>query len=520
MDNPLIILALLIVVLLVIGAFVSSLFRKIGPNEALIVYGLGMREPHVVKGGGIIVLPMVQNARSLSLELMSFDVAPQQDLYTRQGVAVTVEAVAQIKVKSDPDSIRTAAEQFLNKSAQDRENLIRLVMEGHLRGIVGQLSVEEIVKQPEMVADKMRMTSAEDMAKMGLEIISFTIKDVRDKNEYILNMSKPENALIRRAAAIAEAEASRDIAMRQAQTMRESSVARAEADQERVIAETASATRQAEAQRNLEVARAEYAATVQKQKATADKAYDIESNMQQQQVIAAQVGIERVQREEQIKVQDAEILRRERELIATVLKQAEVERRRVETLAGAERERRILEAQGAAEALRLTGAGQADSNRLQGLADADVIRARGQAEAGAMTLRAEAFKQYNEAAIIDKLLSSMPEVMANISKPLSQVDRITIVSTGDGHNGMGASQITGDIAKIMAQFPALVETLTGLKLSDLMSRVAGINGTGTGSSAANGTGSGTVIEGKAVVVPRSAPPVGVAAPTNGNGAEK
>lgn len=521
--DPLIIIALLVLVLLIIGAFVSSLFRKIGPNEALIVYGLGMREPHVVKGGGTIVLPMVQSARSLSLELMSFDVAPQQDNYTRQGVAVTVEAVAQIKVKSDPDSIRTAAEQFLSKSPQERENLIRLVMEGHLRGIVGQLSVEEIVKQPEMVADKMRLTSAEDMTKMGLEIISFTIKDVRDKNEYILNMSKPENALIRRAAAIAEAEASRDIAMRQAMTMRESSVARAEADQERVIAETASATRQAEAQRNLEVARAEYAATVQKQKATADKAYDIESNLQQQQVVAAQVGIERVQREEQIRVQDAEILRRERELIATVLKQAEVERRRVETLAGAERERRILEAQGASEALRLTGAGQADANRLQGLADADVIRARGHAEAEAMTLRAEAFKQYNEAAIIDKLLSSMPEVMANISKPLSQVDRITIVSTGDGHNGMGASQITGDIAKIMAQFPALVETLTGLKLSDLMSRVAGINTSGNGSSNANagtGSGDGTVIEGKAVVLPRSVVPVATVAPANSNGAEK
>ncbi|HUS17617.1 MAG TPA: SPFH domain-containing protein, partial [Chloroflexia bacterium] len=410
--------------------------------------------------------------------------------------------VAQIKVKSDPDSIRTASEQFLNKTPQDRENLIRLVMEGHLRGIVGQLSVEEIVKQPEMVADKMRATSAEDMAKMGLEIISFTIKDVRDKNDYIVNMSKPENASIRRAAAIAEAEASRDIAMRQAQTMREASVAKALADQERVIAETASATRQAEAQRNLEVARAEYAATVQKQKATADKAYDIESNMQQQQVIAAQVGIERVQREEQIRVQDAEILRRERELIATVLKQAEVEKRRVETLAEAERQRRILEAQGSAEAVRVQGGGQADATRVQGLADADVIRARGQAEADAMNLRAQAFKQYNEAAIIDKLFSTMPEVIANISRPLSQVDKITIVSTGDGQSGMGAHQVTGDITRIMAQFPALVETLTGIKLSDLMSRVAGIGAEPAGNGHTPAPAS--IIEGKAVVAPPSA----------------
>src|SRR5690348_5109519 len=467
-----------VVTLIVLGTFtiltlLAGLYRKVGPNQALIVYGLG--GTHVYSGRGVIIWPMVQSARDLSLELMSFDVAPTQDLYTKQGVAVTVEAVAQIKVKSDPDSIRTASEQFLNKSPQERENLIRLVMEGHLRGIVGQLSVEEIVKQPEMVSDKMRATSAEDMAKMGLEIISFTIKDVRDKNDYIVNMSKPENASIRRAAAIAEAEASRDIAMRQAITMREASVAKAQADQERVIAETASSTKQAAAQRDLEVARAEYAATVQKQKATADKAYDIEANVQQQQVIAAQVGVERVQREEQIKVQDAEILRRERELIATVLKQAEIERKRVETLAEAERQRRILEAQGAAEAVRVQGGGQADANRMQGLADADVIRARGQAEADAMHLRAQAFKQYNEAAILDKLLSAMPEVVANISKPLSQVDRITIVSTGDGSNGMGAHQLTGDVTRIIAQFPALVETLTGVKMSDLMSRVAGID---------------------------------------------
>src|SRR5438309_8111624 len=192
-NQVFVIAALMVLAIIFLMAMFAKLFRKAGPHEAIVVYGF--RGTRVVKGGGTIILPMVENSRGLSLELMSFDVAPKQDLYTRQGVAVTVEAVAQIKVKSDPESILTAAEQFLNKSPQDRENLIRLVMEGHLRGIVGQLSVEEIVKQPEMVADKMRLTSAEDMAKMGLEIISFTIKDVRDKNEYILNMSKPENAM-------------------------------------------------------------------------------------------------------------------------------------------------------------------------------------------------------------------------------------------------------------------------------------------------------------------------------------
>src|SRR5688572_1324485 len=204
----LIIVGVLVVVLLLIAALIARLYRKVGPNEALIVYGFGGTK--VVKGSGKVIWPMVQQARELSLELMSFDVAPTQDLYTNQGVAVNVEAVTQIKVKSDPVSIITAAEQFLEKPLEERKALIRLVMEGHLRGIVGQLTVESIVKEPEMVADRMRANVADDMSKMGLEVISFTIREVRDNNEYIVNMGRPDVASIRRAADIVTAEAERD----------------------------------------------------------------------------------------------------------------------------------------------------------------------------------------------------------------------------------------------------------------------------------------------------------------------
>jgi len=233
-----------IVAVIAVGALIlvmvvfARLYRKAGPHEALVVYGF--RGTRVIKGHGTVIFPMVENCRELSLELMSFDVAPQQDLYTKQGVAVTVEAVAQIKVKSDPESILTASEQFLTKPASDREALIRLVMEGHLRGIIGQLTVEEIVKQPEMVADRMRSTCADDMSKMGLEVISFTIKEVRDKNEYITNMGRPDIARIRRDADVAAAEADRDTAIRRAIALREAAIAKAQADQERVTAETAS----------------------------------------------------------------------------------------------------------------------------------------------------------------------------------------------------------------------------------------------------------------------------------------
>jgi flotillin len=449
--------SLLVLVLLFIVMAFAKMFRKAGPHEAVIVYGLG--GTRVVKGRGTFIFPMVETYRCLSLELMSFDVAPQQDLYTRQGVAVTVEAVAQIKVKSDPESILTAAEQFLTKEPSEREGLIRLVMEGHLRGIIGQLTVEEIVKQPEMVGDRMRSTCADDMNKMGLEVISFTIKEVRDKNEYISNMGRPDVARIKRDADVAAAEAERDTAIKRAEAAREAAIAKAKADQERVLAETVSLTRQAEAQRDLEIKKAEYAETVKKQQAQADKAYEIQANVMQQQVRAEEVTIHQVEKEHEVKVQEAEIQRRERELTATVLKQAEFERRRIETLAEAEKQRIMMEAEGKAAAIR-----------AQGEAEAEIIFKKGEAEAKAMNVKAEAYQEFNQAAIVDKLISSMPDVVKALAAPLANVDRITVISTGDG-DAAGMNKITGDMTKMAAQIPALFETLSGMPLHELLSKV-------------------------------------------------
>jgi flotillin len=448
-------LSALVVIFIVSG--VARLFRKAGPHEALVVYGL--RGTRIVKGRATVILPVFENCRWLSLELMSFDVAPQQDLYTRQGVAVTVEAVAQIKVKSDPESILTAAEQFLTKTPQEREGLIRLVMEGHLRGIIGQLTVEEIVKQPEMVGDRMRSTCADDMNKMGLEVISFTIKEVRDKNEYITNMGKPDVARIKRDADVASAEASRDTAVATAAAQLAAAVATAEADQKRIESQTASQAKQAEAQRDLEVKKAEYLELVKRQQAQADKAYEIQTNVMQQQVIAEQVKVQQIEKEQQIKVQDAEILRRERELIATVLKPAEVERKRIETMAEAEKQRLIAEAEG-----------HANSTRAQGEAEAEIIFKKGDAEARAMNVKAEAYQEYNQAAVIDKLITNMPEVVRALAAPLANIDKITIVSTGNGTSA-GMHKITGDITQMAAQIPALFETLSGMPMSDLLSKV-------------------------------------------------
>jgi len=454
---------LMIAVVVFLLVSLATLFRRAGPHEAIIVYGL--RGIRIVKGGGTIIFPMVESSKTLSLELMSFDVAPKQDLYTKQGVAVTVEAVAQIKVKSDPESIQTAAEQFLTKLPDERDGLIRLVMEGHLRGIIGQLTVEQIVKEPEMVADRMRGTCADDMNKMGLEVISFTIKEVRDKNEYITNMGRPDVARIKRDADVAGAEAERDTAIKRAEAQRDAETAKALADQQRVLAQTLSMTKQAEAQRDLDIKKAEYAETVKRQQAQADKAYEIEANIMQQQVVSEAVKVQAVEKQQQVKVQEAEIQRRSNELIATVLKEAEVQRQKIETMANAERQRLMSEAEG-----------RAASIRAQGEAEAEIIFKKGEAEAKAMNVKAEAYQHYNEVAVVDKLITSLPEVVKAMATPLGNVDKITIVSTGNGDSA-GVHKLTGDMTKIAAQVPALFEALSGMQMSDLLSKVRKIGDT-------------------------------------------
>ncbi len=390
-----IIVGLVVLATLILIGLMAKMFRKAGPNEAIIVYGF--RGPRIIKGGGAVIFPVVENSRQLSLELMSFDVAPQQDLYTKQGVAVTVEAVAQIKVRSDKESILTAAEQFLTKSPDQREGLIRLVMEGHLRGIIGQLTVEQIVKEPEMVAERMRSTCLDDMSKMGLEVISFTIREVRDKNEYITNMGRPDVARIKRDAEIAAAEAERDTAIRRAIALREAAVAKASADQERVLAETAlarQASRGPARPRHPEspVHRSQHA--VRRPRPTKPTRSRPTSCSRRSSPNRSRSS--RSRKQEQIKVQESEILRHEKELIATVLKGSEIERQRIENIATAEKARITIEAEGRAAA-----------TVLQGEAEAGIIFQKGEAEAKAMNVKAEAYQEWTQAAVVDKLITNM-----------------------------------------------------------------------------------------------------------------
>jgi len=262
---------------------------------------------------------------------------------------------------------------------------------------------------------------------------------------------------------------------------------------------------QAASQRNLALKKAEFEAEVKKQQAAADKAYDIQANTTQQQVVAEAVKVTQIEKEAQIKVQEAEIKRRELELEATVQKAAEAERRRIETVAEAERQRLIFEAQGQADAARAKGTGDAEATRARGLAEAEVIKARGlaeaevirakgEAEAEAMKVKAAAYHEYNQAAVLDKLLTGMPEIVRALAEPLSKVDKVTIVSTGDGSNGgMGASRLTHDIMNMAAQVPALFELLSGTRVGDLMNRVPTLNNQ---EPSQNGNGGTPVVEAK------------------------
>ncbi|HEX9038787.1 MAG TPA: SPFH domain-containing protein [Ktedonobacterales bacterium] len=495
----------LVIVLVAVAAVIGLLrvvansYQKVGPNRALIVYGAGGTQ--IAQGGAKFVAPLLNRAQEFSLELMSFDVAPQQNLYTNQGVAVRVEAVTQLKVRSDKDSILTAAEQFLSKTDDEREGLIRLVMEGHLRGIVGQLTVEQLVKEPEMVSEKMRSVSSADLAKMGLEVVSFTIKEVRDENDYITNMGRPEIERIKKEANIAAALAARDTQIQAANAAREAAVAKSAADQARVEAEAASQAKQSEFQRDLALKRATYDAEIKKQQVIADRATDLQQQVMQQQIVQEAARAQEIDKTAQIKVQEAEGQRRQMELEATVIKAAEAEKQRVtslaegekqrlETLAAAERQKLSLEAEGRAaalraqaaaeaEAARVRGAAEAEAARLRGLAEAEVIKAKGEAEAEAMRVKAAAYHEYNQAAVLDKVITNLPEIVRALAEPLAKVDKISIVSTGSSESGnLGASRVTGDMVNMLAQAPAILEALTGVRLADLMARVPALRSDG------------------------------------------
>ncbi len=460
-----------VVLLFLILGIVANRWVKVGPNQVLIISGrrrkvqgpdgrlieLGFR---LVRGGGTFVIPVVEMAEHMSLELMTLEVQTPE-VYTSMGVPIRVDGIAQIKVRNDDVSIRTAAEQFLSMGSVQIRQIALQTVEGHLRAILGTMTVEEVYRERDKFAQRVQEVAASDLANMGLQIVSFTIRDIKDSQGYLDALGKPRIAEVKRDAVIGEAEANRDAVIRSAQANQEGQSAKYLAD-----------TQIAEADRDYKMKLADYTAAVNQKKAQADLAYDLQKFQTQQLVTAEQVKVQVVEKENQISVQEKEILRKEKELTATINRPAEAERDRIQLLADAEQYRLRNTALGQADAIKATGFAEADANKARGLAQADVIREQGLAEAQAMAKKAEAWRAYSEAAVAQMFIEKLPEVAAAISAPLAKTEKIVVVNLGN--EGGGASKVTADITQIIAQLPPVLEAMTGIKLDDLMKRVPGL----------------------------------------------
>lgn len=469
-------------VIALIGVFISK-YRTAGPDEALIVTGsfLGGKNVHVdeagnkikiIRGGGTFVFPVFQQAKPLSLLSSKLEVTTPE-VYTEQGVPVMADGIAIIKIGGSIGEIATAAEQFLGKSKEDRENEAREVLEGHLRSILGSMTVEEIYKNRDKFSQEVQRVASQDLAKMGLIIVSFTIKEVKDKNGYLDALGKPRIAQVKRDADIATAEAEKETRIRKAEALKEAKRAELERATEIAEAEKFNQLKIAEFRREQDIARAK-----------ADQAYDLETARSKQEVTAQEMEIKIIERQKQIELEEKEILRRERQYDSEVKKKADADRYSVEQAAVAEKTKQMAEAdahkyrveamaKAEGERVRIDGMAKADAQRAQGESEAEVIRLKGLAEAETKRKIAEAYEQFGQAAVLDMILKVLPEYAKQVAAPLSNIDQITVVDTGSGANG-GANKITGYATDLMSTLQETLKASSGIDVREMLEGLSGI----------------------------------------------
>ncbi|WP_301108880.1 flotillin family protein [Sporosarcina sp.] len=470
-----------IVLISVIGIYVLK-YRTVGPDEALIVTGsyLGPKNVHtdesgnrikIIRGGGTFVFPVFQQAEPLSLLSSKLEVSTPE-VYTEQGVPVMADGTAIIKIGGSISEIATAAEQFLGKSKADRENEAKEVLEGHLRSILGSMTVEEIYKNRDKFSQEVQRVASQDLAKMGLIIVSFTIKDVRDKNGYLDSLGKPRIAQVRRDADIAMAEAEK-----------ETRIKNAEASKEAQKAELERATEIAEAEKENQLKVAEYRREQDVARARADQAYELQTARSKQEVTEQEMQVRIIERQKQIELEEKEILRREKQYDSEVKKKADADRYAIEQNAEADKSRQLAEAdaekyriearaQADAEKVRLDGTAKAQSQRAQGEAEADIIRLKGLAEAEAKRKIAEAFEFYGQAAMLDMIVNMLPEYAKEIASPLGNIDKITVVDTGGGEGG-GANKVTSYATDLMSTLQETLKASSGIDVKEMLENYSG-----------------------------------------------
>lgn len=467
--------AVVIAVLLVLGIAFWARYKTVGPDEGMIVTGSFLGSNHIsddgsgrkikiVRGGGAFILPVFQKAEFMSLLSHKLDVTTPE-VYTEQGVPVIADGVAIIKVGSSTEDVATAAEQFMGKPIEALKSEAQEVLEGHLRAILGSMTVEEVYRNRDRFAQEVQGVAARDLKKMGLQIVSFTIKDVRDKHGYLEALGKPRIAAVKRDAEIAEAEALRD-----------ARIQKANAEEQGQKAELLRDTNIAEASKDNQLKVAAFKRDQDTAKAEADQAYHIQEARAKQTVVEEQMKVELVRKEREIDLQAKEIQVREKQYDAEVKKKAEADRYAVEQAAEADKAKRMREAdalqysietqaRATSEQKRLEGQAVADAELAKGKAESEVIRLRGLAEAEAKEKLAEAFQKFGEAAVLDIIVKMLPELAGRIAEPLASIDKLTVVDTG---NGEGAARVSNYVTQLMSTAPEMLKSVSGIDVEALI----------------------------------------------------
>ncbi len=446
-------------------------FKKAGPDEALIVFGrkklLGKKVRdekgeveafRIIRGGGTFVWPAWENHERLSLKMMTLDI-DLQGVYTAKGIPINVKAVAQVKIKGEIQHIRRAAEGFLGMNPSQVASTIKETLSGHLRGIIGTLTVEELYRDQRRFQDSIRAEAHSDLDGMGFEFRSFVFQEIRDEQGYLDALGQPKIQAALRDARIATAEADRDAKI-------EEESARQSKEEKRILVDTEIVT----ADRELEMKRAEIKQDVDVANAQAEKAGEMEIKVQN------------------IRIAEQEVERQKLTLNATIREKAEAEKfeternadaeqYKVERQAAADRKRReeaamALKAEGLAKA-----AAESTMRRDIGTAEADAIRAKGEAEAESRRLLAEALKLYNEAGLSIEALKVLPEIAAAVSEPLARAGSTTIITSGgaDG-SGTGAAKMTEDVVLVLSQLRPIMQQLAGVDLGQFLQGIANLPG--------------------------------------------
>lgn len=492
-------------IILLILVFIAR-YRTAGPDEALIVTGSALgngknvvssddgKKIKIIRGGGTFVVPVLQQHEALSLLNHKLEVGTR-NTYTKQGVPVTVNGVSIIKVGSSIEEVSTAAEQYLGKTPEDLRLEAREVLEGHLRAILSAMTVEDIYSNREKFAQSVQEVASTDLKKMGLRIVSFTIKEISDDNGYLTALGQPQIAAVKRDAAIASANADKD-----------SRIQKAEAEKEAKESEYRRLAEIAEAEKEKELKVQSYKREQEQAKADADIAYELQQAKAQQHVTEEQMRVKIIEREKQIELEEKEIARREKQYDAEVKKKADADRYAIEKEAEANRfaveqkaeadkvrEMRQAEAQqfkieseakGRAAEVRVQGLAKAEVEKAQGVAhaeaekvkgeaEAEVIRLKGLAEAEAKQKIAEAFELYGQAAVLDMVVRMLPSYAKEIAAPLGNIDKITVVDTGGSGKNGGAGKVAGYATDLMATMQETLKASSGLDLKELVESFAG-----------------------------------------------